>query len=137
MNECHAHQHWEALMMDSRTSYHTHTVSSQPAVSTFSPVFILLLEEKSFSWRVTSLEEGGVKESREKVRPRGGCEDQRGRRREDKEDGGGGGRWTHWDTSAMCLCLRLTHRSSSSCSRTSFSRESPMPLVSYLQWSRR
>lgn len=40
---------------------------------------------------------------------------------------------THWETSAMCLCLRLTHRSSSSCSRTSFSRESPMPLVSYLK----
>lgn len=40
---------------------------------------------------------------------------------------------THWDTSAICLCLRLTHRSSSSCSRTSFSRESPIPLVSYLK----
>lgn len=40
---------------------------------------------------------------------------------------------THWDTSAMCLCLRLTHRSSSSCNSTSFTRESPMPLVSYLQ----
>lgn len=43
---------------------------------------------------------------------------------------------THWDTSAICLCLRLTHRSSSSCSRTSFSRESPMPLVSYLKKKR-
>lgn len=44
---------------------------------------------------------------------------------------------THWETSAMCLCLRLTHRSSSSCSRTSFSRESPMPLVSYLNRKRK
>lgn len=40
--------------------------------------------------------------------------------------------YTHWETSAMCLCLRLTHRSSSSWRRTSFSRESPIPLVSYL-----
>lgn len=42
---------------------------------------------------------------------------------------------THWDTSAMCLCRRDTHRSSSSCRSTSFSRESPIPLVSYLQYS--
>lgn len=34
----------------------------------------------------------------------------------------------------MCLCRRDTHRSSSSWSSTSFSRESPIPLVSYLQY---
>lgn len=40
---------------------------------------------------------------------------------------------THVDTSAMCLCLRVSHRSSSSSSTTSFIRVSPIPLVSKLQ----
>lgn len=39
---------------------------------------------------------------------------------------------THWDTSAMCLWRKVTHRSSSSSRRTSLIRASPMPLVSYL-----
>lgn len=39
---------------------------------------------------------------------------------------------THWDTSAMCLWRRDTQRSSSSSRRTSLTRASPMPLVSYL-----
>lgn len=40
---------------------------------------------------------------------------------------------THVDTSAMCLCLRLSHRSSSSSNRTSFVLVSPIPLVSKLK----
>lgn len=36
------------------------------------------------------------------------------------------------DTSAICLCLRVSHRSSSSSSNTSFILVSPIPLVSNL-----
>lgn len=39
---------------------------------------------------------------------------------------------THVDTSAMCLCLSVIHRSSSSSSTTSFILFSPIPLVSKL-----
>lgn len=42
-------------------------------------------------------------------------------------------RSSYWDTSAMCLWRKVTHRSSSSSSKTSLTRESPMPLVSYLE----
>lgn len=44
---------------------------------------------------------------------------------------------THVDTSAMCLCLRVSHRSSSSSSNTSFILVSPIPLVSNLTESAR
>lgn len=97
---------------------------------TLSPVFILLLEENSFRDRVTSLQRGGGQSCE-----RGG----------DPHSGVGGSakpsapprrcpspRATHWDTSAMCLWRRVTHRSSSSSRRTSLIRASPMPLVSYL-----
>lgn len=40
---------------------------------------------------------------------------------------------SYWDTSAMCLCRSAIHRSSSSSRSTSFTRASPMPLVSYLE----
>lgn len=39
---------------------------------------------------------------------------------------------SYWDTSAMCLWRSAIHRSSSSSRSTSFTRASPMPLVSYL-----
>lgn len=38
------------IIISSRSS-----ASSSGSINTFSPVFILLLEENSFSWRVTSL----------------------------------------------------------------------------------
>lgn len=49
------------------------------------------------------------------------------------EESGGEERGSYWDTSAMCLWRRVIHRSSSSSRSTSFTRASPMPLVSYLE----
>lgn len=40
---------------------------------------------------------------------------------------------SHLETSAMCMCRSSTHRSSSSSSRTAFSRDSLSPVVSYLE----
>lgn len=45
----------------------------------------------------------------------------------------GGERGSYWDTSAMCLWRSAIQRSSSSSRSTSFTRASPMPLVSYLE----
>lgn len=45
----------------------------------------------------------------------------------------GRGRASYWDTSAMCLWRSVIQRSSSSSRSTSFTRASPMPLVSYLE----
>lgn len=44
-----------------------------------------------------------------------------------------GAKGSYWDTSAMCLWRSAIQRSSSSSRSTSFTRASPMPLVSYLE----
>lgn len=102
-----------------------------PGGVTLSPVFILLLDENSFRDRVTSLGTGGGRSHQ------CGGTDPRGRWGAQTHPRGAGAAArrrgdTHWDTSAMCLWRRETQRSSSSSRRTSLTRASPMPLVSYL-----
>lgn len=94
---------------------------------TLSPVFILLLEENSFRDRVTSLGTGEHSVSWEGTLSSrvGGNAHVPPSQQTIRRD-------TYWDTSAMCLWRKVTHRSSSSSRRTSLIRASPMPLVSYL-----
>lgn len=59
-NECPIKRRWrkpqDTPNVFTKLYIHTHSITSLHRVGfTFSPVFILLLEEKSFSWRVTSL----------------------------------------------------------------------------------
>lgn len=122
-----------------------HSVSS-----TFSPVFIFLLAENSFRERVTALRREDRETEEEKDRESQEKSVDECKRRSftvywslrgimscgsflpcvctcDWKDKG-----THFDTSAMCLCLRVSHRSSSSSRTTSFNLVSPIPLVSKL-----